>query len=539
MATLLKTAFTRIMGLTPKRSVGAAATALDPRYDAQAVCPHLAAQRGLDAMPRPAGMCPGVGSGFQTFARYKPTNGHRMIMDRIRSLGKIYYDKIFSFECVNVADPVDAATVFRNEGKFPVRPEVEAWKHPRDEIGMPLGIVLSEGELWYSYRRAMDRQLMLYSNLHKYVPALNDIASDYIQVLVRNQETNPEGYVKDLKHEQFRWSLESTSQLLYDKRLGNVRLDAPPDPEILDFANAVDEMFRTSQILVVLSTTQARFLAPMTLWKHNKAWKTIFRVGRKHVAAKLAEIKKAEEEGRLEELAARGGFMLSLVDEQRRAARRSDIKLNIDQVTCNAVEIMAAGVDTVGTSQQWLMHLLAINPDKQERLRRELAPVKNGPITPEFLTSPQSSYLKACVKESMRLRPVLVGTARVLDRDVVVGGYNVPKGTYINILDFIMSTDEKNFPQADKYIPERWLKREHDEKIQKASSNNFSSLPFGFGPRMCIGRRFAETEMFILTSRMVRDYKIVDMNGGHLIEPSTNLLMMPKEPLKLRFEKLP
>lgn len=240
----------------------------------------------------------------------------------------------------------------------------------------------------------------------------------------------------------------------------------------------------------------------------------------------------------MDELASSGGFMLSLLDEQRRFARGRDVRLTIDQVYCNAIEIMAAGVDTVATSQQWLMHLLAINPDKQERLRRELAPVKTGTITSEFLTSPQSSYLKACVKESMRMRPVLVGTARVLDRDVVVGGYNVPKGTYINILDFAMSSDEKNFPNADKYIPERWLNRSQEDKAEKAKAHNFSSLPFGFGPRMCIGRRFAETEMYILTSRIVRDYKIVDMNGGHMIEPSTNMLMMPKEPVKLRFQKL-
>lgn len=258
--------------------------------------------------------------------------------------------------------------------------------------------------------------------------------------------------------------------------------------------------------------------------------------------AKLAELKKAEEEGKLEEVASQGGFMLSLLDEQRRFASGRNVKLNIDQVYSNAIEIMAAGVDTVATSQQWLMHLLAMNPEKQDRLRKELAPVKEGMVTSQYLTSPQSSYLKACVKESLRLRPILLGTARVLDRDVVVGGYNVPKGTYINIMDFAMCRDEKNFPKALEFLPERWLTRQHalnkDEKTSKVNTaHNFCSLPFGFGPRTCVGRRFAETEMYILTSRIVREYKIIDMNG-HLVEPSTNLLMMPKDPIKIRLEKL-
>jgi len=237
----------------------------------------------------------------------------------------------------------------------------------------------------------------------------------------------------------------------------------------------------------------------------------------------------------LDEVAAEGGFLLSLIDEQRRYARRRDVKLNIEQVYCNAIEIMAAGVDTVANSEQWLMHLLAINPDKQERLRRELQPVKDGMITPQYLTSPQSAYLKACVKESLRLRPALIGTARVLDRDVVVSGFTVPKGTFINIMDFAMAIDEKNYPNADKFLPERWLNR---EKEDKSKSLNFSTLPFGFGPRLCIGRRFAETEMYILTSRIVRDYQIVDMNKCGLIEQATNMLLTPKVPVKIRLEKL-
>lgn len=242
-------------------------------------CPY-AGYPGLEAMPRPSGMCPGIGSAIPTMTRYKPTNGHQMIMDRVRGLGKVYYDKIFDYECVNVANPADAATVFRNEGKFPVRPELEAWKYPRDKMGIPLGIVLADGDLWYSYRRAMDRQLMVYSNLHKYVPALNEISADYIQILLKNQNQNPKGYVQDLKHEQFRWSLESTSRFLYDKRLGCLSLDSEPPADIQQFANAVDVMFQTSQILAVMNTATARILAPVTLWKHNRAWKTIFRIGR-------------------------------------------------------------------------------------------------------------------------------------------------------------------------------------------------------------------------------------------------------------------
>lgn len=274
---LLKNTLARILGLNVKRSADTSAVDLTIGHKLQQKADYLS----LDEMPRPTGMCPYIGSAIPTMTSYKMTNANIMILDRIRKLGKTYYDKIFAYECVNVADPIDAATVFRNEGKFPVRPELTAWKYPRDRMGIPLGIVLADGDLWYSYRRAMDHQLMVHNNLYKYVPALNEIAGDYIQVLLKNQAQNPAGHVQDLKHEQFRWSMESISRFLYDKRLGCLRPDGSPMPEdIKKFANAVDVIFQTSQVLAIMSTMTARILVPITLWKHNRAWSTVFRIGR-------------------------------------------------------------------------------------------------------------------------------------------------------------------------------------------------------------------------------------------------------------------
>lgn len=71
-----------------------------------------------------------------------------------------------------------------------------------------------------------------------------------------------------------------------------------------------------------------------------------------------------------------------------------------------------------------------------------------------------------------------------------------------------MSTSEKYFKQPLKYIPERWLKSEVDSELSAKFTNPFAYLPFGFGPRMCIGRRFAELEMEIVLSK-VRKLHIV------------------------------
>lgn len=73
----------------------------------------------------------------------------------------------------------------------------------------------------------------------------------------------------------------------------------------------------------------------------------------------------------------------------------------------------------------------------------------------------------------------------------------------------IVSRMEVNYPKTNTFIPERWLKNaEHVECPYAKTANPFTYLPFGFGSRMCVGRRLAELEMEVLITRMIRNYQI-------------------------------
>jgi cytochrome P450 family 12 len=73
----------------------------------------------------------------------------------------------------------------------------------------------------------------------------------------------------------------------------------------------------------------------------------------------------------------------------------------------------------------------------------------------------------------------------------------------------VTSLQNQHFERSDEFIPERWLKDNTDAKCPHASNSHpFAYLPFGFGPRMCIGRRFAEFEIEVLTIRMIREFKL-------------------------------
>jgi cytochrome P450 len=98
----------------------------------------------------------------------------------------------------------------------------------------------------------------------------------------------------------------------------------------------------------------------------------------------------------------------------------------------------------------------------------------------------------------------------------------------------LLSQDESQFKQSDKFIPERWLKNNNDPQCPKAKdAHPFSYLPFGFGSRMCIGRRFAELEIEVLISRLVREFKI-EWHHEELKFKSITI-NMPDGAVKLRF----
>lgn len=149
-------------------------------------------------------------------------------------------------------------------------------------------------------------------------------------------------------------------------------------------------------------------------------------------------------------------------------------------------------------------------------------------------------YLRACIKESLRLYPLTLGNGRVIYSDLVLNGYQVPSKTQVLMLSSGLLTDDQHYPRGKEFLPERWLRQSKEETSDgkcphalKASSP-FIYLPFGFGPRMCIGKRIVEMELELGLARLIRNYN-VEFNYPTENAFKSVLINVPNIPLKFKF----
>ncbi|KAB7496562.1 Cytochrome, mitochondrial [Armadillidium nasatum] len=151
----------------------------------------------------------------------------------------------------------------------------------------------------------------------------------------------------------------------------------------------------------------------------------------------------------------------------------------------------------------FILYHVAKHSEKQEKLSQEATHILNesrGIVTEEVLN--KATYTKAVFKESLRMNPVSVGIGRIASKDFVLRDFQVPKGTVIVTQNQVSCRLEEYFDEPNSFIPERWLEKSSGRK------NPFVFLPFGHGPRSCIGRRLAEQNIYCFLLQFFKHFKI-------------------------------
>ena len=176
--------------------------------------------------------------------------------------------------------------------------------------------------------------------------------------------------------------------------------------------------------------------------------------------------------------------------------------LTNNEILANAILFLLAGSETTATTLGWVSYFLALNPDVQERLIQELDTVldkHNGEITYEAVN--EMSYMDMVINETLRMCPAALRLDRVCNKDYTYENIKIPKGQIWSLCIYALHYDPELYPEPEKFDPERF------NEDNKKKRENEAFMPFGTGPRNCIGMRFALLEIKFLISTILSKYK--------------------------------
>ena len=219
-------------------------------------------------------------------------------------------------------------------------------------------------------------------------------------------------------------------------------------------------------------------------------------------------------------------ILLLAVDSEGDNARMTD-----EQVRDECMTLLLAGHDTTAAGLTWVFYNLARHERVQATLVDELDRVLGG-RPPTFDDLPNLPYTAMVIKETLRLFPPAIGVfQRQALEDVQAGGYDVPRGSIVQVLSLFPQRDARWFGDPLQFRPERFAPGQLDDLPQ------FAYFPFGGGPRSCIGDRFASTEMALVVATMMQRLSMELAPGQG--EPKLRVLMSmrPEGGLRVRWRQ--
>ncbi|XP_025113268.1 cytochrome P450 3A19-like [Pomacea canaliculata] len=208
-------------------------------------------------------------------------------------------------------------------------------------------------------------------------------------------------------------------------------------------------------------------------------------------------------------------LLLSCEEKQTSDGEQMNV-LSRTEVVAQAVAFFVVGYETTASTLQFMAYLLALHPEVQEKVVREIKEQLGDEIpTHEGVT--KLKYLDSVIHETLRMYPPGGSADRVASEEVTIKGITIPKGAAVMIPITNVMKDPEYFPEPDKFKPERFY---------EGSVDPISFLAFGYGPRLCIGMRLSLLEMkmaMVHVLRRVKFLKTDDLQETLKIKPGSRL----------------
>jgi cytochrome P450 len=326
-------------------------------------------------------------------------------------------------------------------------------------------------------------------------------AGEMSQLAVRARERWTHGQMLDIDQEMMRLTLAIVGRTLFSADVE----DAAPK-----VGDAVSALLSMMPILMLPGSQFFLYLPIPALRRVQAAAKTLDETIYQIIHARRRS-------GRDE------GDLLSMM----LLARDEGTGMTDQQVRDETLTLFIAGHETTATALTWTWYLLSQHPEAEARMHREVDEVLEG-RTPTFDDVARLEYTGHVLAESMRLYPPAWAIGRMAAREVSIGGYMLPPGSIALASPLVMHRSASWWPEPDRFLPERW---ESGDPIR----HKFAYFPFGGGPRLCIGERFAWMEGMLILATLARKWRFL-RDDPKPVEMNAMLTLRPKGGIRMRVE---
>jgi cytochrome P450 len=359
------------------------------------------------------------------------------------------------------------------------------WRHVRAIFGH--GLLTSEGESWLNQRRLM-------------APAFHrERVASYGEVMVayteRMLEKWPAASTRNIHHDLMGVTLEIVAKVLFDADVGRD-------------AEAIGQAFDA-----VTDEIAARFRRPVFIpdwmplpgnFRYRAGVRALDRLVYRIIAEHHAH-------------PTQGGDLLSMLMSVQ---SESGEKMNDRQLRDEAITLLLAGHETTALALSWTFYLLSLHPQVQRTLHEELDHVL-GTRTAAPHDLPALRFTENVVRESMRLYPPAYGIGREAVEDCEIGEYFVPAGTTIFMSAWVLHRDPRWYEEPLAFRPDRW----EDGLADRLPRHAY--MPFGGGPRICIGNSFAMMEAVLILATVARRFEVRPASDQPVI-PFPTITLRPR-----------
>jgi cytochrome P450 len=188
-----------------------------------------------------------------------------------------------------------------------------------------------------------------------------------------------------------------------------------------------------------------------------------------------------------------------------------------------------AGHETTASALTWAVFMMSQRPAIVARMRAEVAAVAgDGPV--ELEHAKRFTFVRNVLRETMRLYPPITFLPRVAAEACELAGRRLRRGTMIMIAPWTIHRHERIWANADRFDPDRW----HPEREAQLPAGAY--LPFGLGPRVCVGAAFATLEATMILARLVRRYDVEALDPAS-VRPTARLTTRPAAPIRCRVRR--